>query len=32
MKEEIARLIEFELEQNKLLLACLYSFINREEV
>lgn len=32
MKEEIARLIEFELEQNKLLLACLYSLINRKEV
>lgn len=32
MKEEIARLIEFEEEQKKLLFACLYSIINREEV
>lgn len=32
MKEEIARLIEFEEEQKKLLLACLYSLINRQEV
>lgn len=32
MKEEIARLIEFEMEQSKLLFACLSSLINREEV
>lgn len=32
MKEEIARLIEFEEEQKKLLFACLYSLINRKEV
>ena len=32
MKEEIARLIEFEEEQKKLLFACLNSLINREEV
>lgn len=32
MKEKIARLIEFEEEQKKLLFACLYSLINRQEV
>ena len=32
MKEEIARLIEFEEEQKKLLFACLYSYLNRKEV
>lgn len=32
MKEEIARLIEFEEEQKKLLFACLNSIINRQEV
>lgn len=32
MEEEIARLIEFEMEQSKLLFACLSSLINREEV
>ena len=32
MKEEIARLIEFEEEQKKLLLACLYSLINSKQV
>lgn len=32
MKEEIVRIIEFEEGQKKLLFACLYSLINRQEV